>query len=1227
MPIQPEHRSILAVDVEGFARLDRTDPIRLRVHKRLRRLLTNALLQAGADQRHYKFHDTGDGFLATIGPAVPKSRLLDPLIPWLADRLDRSNHRAGQAERIRLRVVVHAGEVLRDPDPNVGHTVIFASRLLDAQALRICLATTSAPLVLMVSDWIYREVVQHHYGTIDPASYQPVRATSKETDVVAWVHVPGDPGAVQRAGLVAAATTRPPYPGLEAFTEEDAGVFFAREPETAMLLDRLHPALPREAHRFVAVIGPSGSGKSSLVQAGLLPQLAKRRSRWVIVPPLVPEDRPIRNLARSLAAVLPGRQVDALAAELAGGAEALVSCCEDLRASLGGRSVSVLLVVDQAEELLTLTGEQDRAVFLTLLREALREDPGVWVVATLRSEFLTGFLTTRFATLFRSPMVVGVLARTSLFEVIEKPAAHAGLSLDPPGLVHTMVEDTGGGDALPLLAYTLQALYLRAGPAGRVTAEQYRRLGGVAGALARQADSVTAQLRARDKEASVLGTLLRFVTLDGSEPTRRRVRRSTLSGSEREIVDAFIAARLLTSDAEGDDALVEVTHEALFRHWAPLRQMIQARADELRQRADLERWAQDWVRSGRRDAYLLRDERLTTAQQWASALGNVAVELPVVGEFLARSRHFDRAAMVRLSEAVARRALASIEHDPEQSLLLALAAVEECAPTALAHRALLAALAASRIRSILRGHAGAVRDVAWSPDGQRIATASYDGTARVWDAERSIELAVLRGHQDVVLGVAWSPDGQRVATGSHDRTIRIWDATNGTELAAFRGHEDYVVGVAWAPLGQRIASVSRDRTVRVWDAETAAELAILRGHEDRVRAVAWAPDGHRIATTAADRTVRVWDAETAAELAILRGHEDWVEGMAWAPDGQRLASASLDRTARVWAAANGQELVVLRGHQDRVQGVAWSPDGHRLATASSDRTARIWAADTGSELVVLRGHEDGVRGVAWRPDGRRVATASYDRTARVWDADTGAELAVVRVHPEWLHGLAWSPDGRRLATTSSHRAVRVWDPDTSIELAVLRGHETGVDGVAWSPDGWRLATASRDRTARVWDVDGGVELAVLCGHEDWVRSVVWSPDGRHLATASGDRTARVWDVATGNQVAVLVGHEGWIESVAWSPDGQHVVTASRDRTARIWRVETGAELTIPGVHEDWIESVAWSPDGRRIATASRDRTARVWEAATDLNALVRRARQRILRELTDEERRSVMLPR
>ncbi len=487
---------------------------------------------------------------------------------------------------------------------------------------------------------------------------------------------------------------RSPFPGLEAFTEQDSAVFFGRDAEITELLDRLHPVVATQANRLVAVVGPSGAGKSSLVQAGVVAQLRQRRSGWIVVPPVVPGDHPLRSLARSFAAASPGHPTgsDVPAARFT----------DELRTAHSRPSAPVLVIVDQAEELITLSGEAERDAFLSLLTRALDTDPQLWIIMIMRSEFLTAFLGTEQARLFRDPVTVGTLSRAALVEVIEQPAQQAGLTFDPPALPQRMAADAGGGDALPLLAYALQELRRVAGPGGALTVGAYRHIGGVTGVLTRQADKVAAELGGAD--GLVLSTLLKFVTIGENEPTRHRVLRSALTDTQWRVAQAFITARLLTINGDGDDAILEVAHEALFRHWAPLQQAIEASADQLRWRADLERWAKDWDSSGRQGAYLLRDERLKAAQRWAAADGEVWDGLALVAEFLTCSNRADHATMQRLSETIARQALDNVERDPDYSLLLALAAYEECPPTALAVRAMTAALAASRVRAILRGH-------------------------------------------------------------------------------------------------------------------------------------------------------------------------------------------------------------------------------------------------------------------------------------------------------------------------------------------------------------------------------------------------------------------------------------------------------------------------------------------------------------------------------------------
>ncbi|MGP4022322.1 nSTAND1 domain-containing NTPase [Actinomadura sp. 3N407] len=1107
-------------------------------------------------------------------------------------------------------------------------------------------------------------------------------------------------------------TDRSPYPGLDAFTEDDDGVFFGRDGEIQELVERLRPG---SEPRSIAVTGPSGVGKSSLLHAGLLPRLVQQR-RWVVVPSMTPEDDPFRGLAQCLADVL-GADAEEIAEELRREPARLRRRVDALRRGRRGRSV--LFVVDQAEELLTLTEDGERDAFLGMLRDALDADLKLWVVFVFRAEFLTAFLSGGSADMFRHPFTVTALDRAALRTVIREPAERAGITFEPPELVAQMAEDTRDGTALPLLAYLLHELYLHVGRNGTITLEDYRRTGGVDGALTRRADRLMLELEALEPAPPVLQTLLKFVKFTEGRPTRRRVPGGELDEAERLVVDAFVRERLCTSGRDGEDAVFEVSHEALFSAWAPLRQTIALHAEVLRRIADLEQWAAEWDRYGRQEAYLVRGERLTGARKWiAEAEGLAAIE-PLAIEFVEISHRSDGVAMQRLADSIARQALTAFRTDPEHSLLLALAAHEECAPTPLARRALSAGFAVSRMRGVVRGHDDTVWAVAWSPDGSLLATASSDRTVRVWQTASSearrldgggwgpgdgVEVAVLRGHENTVSSVAWSPDGSRLASASDDGTVRVWDVASRTRIALLRGHGDKVWSVAWSPDGTRVASACQDGDVRIWDVSEGT-AATLSGHESWVRDVAWSPDGTRIASGSDDRTIRVWDAVTGRELAAWRGHDETVRMVAWSPDGARLASSSYDRTARVWDAATGASEPVLRGHADVVWSVAWSPDGGWLATASFDRTIRLWSAADGTELGVFRGHGDNVRSAAFSPDGARLASGSDDRTVRFWDTERAAEITVLRGHGRavvavdwsadgrlasasydrtariWADGgplvlrghtdevwdVAWSPDGGRVATASSDRTVRIWNGGDGAEETVLRGHGDSVRAVAWSPDGERLASASDDRTVRVHGRDDAEPL-VLRGHEDTVRSIAWSPDGerlagssqsgavrvwesrtglevmllnvprgavramdwspdgRYLAALSNDRDVQVWDASQGTEIAVLTGHDGWVWSIAWSPDGQVVATASADRTVRLWDPLTGRELCVAAVHTDEVWDVAWSPDGTRLATASHDRTVRVWEAVTDGAALVERARSRVFRRLTQDERHTLMIP-
>lgn len=1030
---------------------------------------------------------------------------------------------------------------------------------------------------------------------------------------------------------------RVPYPGLDAFEEDESAVFFGRETQVADVCRRVHASSTRSADRFLVVVGPSGSGKSSLVRAGVVPRLRKRR--WTILPAFSPGPNPLGALAAAfVAADGDQEQVGTVLRRIRQGPRAVRAELARLR---GGRFGRTMVVIDQFEELLTLAGERERAQFVEAVSDCLEHDPGLRVIATLRVEFLGPLLHSEHAHLVQRPIVIGALGRERIAEVVRRPAELVGLTF-APGLVERIVADVETEDALPLLAYLLQELYFASRPGSAVTQALYEELGGVPGALARQADHTVAQLGADGGMPTVLDVLLKFVTVHGHEVARRRVPLSELSARERRIVDAFVDARLLMSDVSGHaDAgqpYGQVTHEALFRQWAPLRQEVEARADHLRRRAELERWAEDWEQAGRSDDYLLTGERLALAQRWLADLENTGQAADAARALVRASERRDHDFLYRVSDNIGQYALGSAETQPERAILLSLAAFDECVPTPSAGRSLMKALALSHLSARLDGHTDAVRDVAWSPDGRLLATASRDGTARIFDAASGRSVLVLPADGAMTESVSWSPDSAFLATSGREHVVRIWDVASGQPVRLLTGATDVVRQVAWAPDGRHVAATSRDRLVRVWSATTGQLVHTLHGHHDDVWGVAWAPDGTRVASASHDQSAIVWDVATGQAVTTMRGHSDFVEGIAWSPDGMSLATGSGDQTVRIWDAHSGEQRLLVRGHADYVWNIAWSPDGRMLASASSDRTVRIVSTADAEVLAVLRGHTDTVWGVAWSPSGRRLATSSTDTFGAVWELrPRGAEEILADTRGGQVNRAAWNRTGERLVTACDDGSVHffdagtgalsgpslrlddrvwcaAWSPrDDRLALSANDGlfrimDEAGntlvedwgevVESCGWSPDGGRVATGGHDGAVRVRAAQTGTELVAMTGHQDWVGCVRWSPSGRYLASASDDRTCRLWDVAEGRQLTVLRGHDNYVDDAAWSPDEQRVVTASGDWTAGVWDATTGRLIELLKGHEGRVRAVAWSPDGALIATGSDDGTVRVWSAST-----------------------------
>ena len=513
-----------------------------------------------------------------------------------------------------------------------------------------------------------------------------------------------------------------------------------------------------------------------------------------------------------------------------------------------------------------------------------------------------------------------------------------------------------------------------------------------------------------------------------------------------------------------------------------------------------------------------------------------------------------------------------------------------------------------RIKGLWTTHSDNINEVAFSADGELVASCSDDSTVRIYNHNTNEEVHVLvhvkKDPEDddyyegkTVTHVAFSPNGRLLVSSCEDKNVRLWDARTGECVFVLRGHTDGVTMAKFSLSGGRVASASGDGTARIWDVATGKCLYALEGHTADIKSIEFSPNGLQIATTSKDTTARLWDAETGKPGPVLKGHFKLVYGVAFSPDSLQVSTSSWDFTIRQWDTQSGANIATLHGHNATVYGIAYHPNGLQLASAGRDKAIRLWDAQTlVSSAPVRDSHSQPPLHLSYLPGSQMVGSVSPDLTIRLWDKTTGESTEVKTGHKENIYRWARAPTGFEAATCSGDGSVRLHDLAAGRCKFVLEGHTKSVVDVAYSPDGNLVVSASYDRTLRLWDRHRGTLVRVF-NDVDALRSVAFSPLGDQIASSSNDYSVRLWNVRTGECQFIMKGHTDRAMHVAFSPDGRLLASTGEDKTCRLWDPKTGKEVkTMPTMYGT--VSVVFSPDGKQIASNVSEYYIQVWDVET-----------------------------
>ncbi len=1040
--------------------------------------------------------------------------------------------------------------------------------------------------------------------------------------------------------IEASSRTPNPYRGLSAFREQDAALFFGRD-QTVEELTALVEKQP-----FVAVIGASGSGKSSVVSAGLIPRL-RRTQHWLILQAR-PKTQPFMELATALVPLLypdkldQAKELDRCERELKTGDLPLSAIFQIIQQTSPNQRL--LLVIDQFEELYTLTADKTlQQQFIDVLLQPMSASNYVLLLA-IRADFMgQALMHDTFAQILDNypDKKLGRMTDAELQQAIEQPALQLGVKL-AAGLTQHILEDVGReAGSLPLLQFALTELWERQ-QYRQLTYEAYQAIGGVHQALARHADKVYQELSETGQAEKMRQVFVQLVRPgEGTEDTCQVATLTQVRPENQPLIAKLATARLVvTNRDEQDRETVEVVHEALIRHWEPLRKWIdEDRAFRLWQNR-LREAIRAWQDTGKDNGSLLWGRHLEEAEEKLVQYREVisvseqnyidrslklrakqkvqrAIALRRKVQQKERLREQYQVAQFHQLRAQARLASVSpnnINGGFDLALLLAAQIFQEQPDDPQRQGSLLDVLTTHpQVVAYLQGHHGAVTSVAFAKNSNKLATAGSDKTIILWDVETRQPIGQpLVGHSGVIHDISFDPNGRRLASSSADKSIILWDVETRQPIGQpLIQHNTGVTRLSFSPDGKWLASGDEDGTIILWDTETQQPSGQpLTEYYAPITSLSFSPDSTLLASgyqaTNGEGIIILWDIEIRQPVGQpLRPINDaWniKVHLIFSPDGKILASGGSDNTIILWDVNTqqpiGQPLV---GHRGYVKSISFSPDGKQLVSAS-ETSIILWDVDSQRPIrELLTAHSSAINEVSFISPNLLVS-GSNDSSVILWNLNTEYSVGQPLIgHSAVFHTVCFSPDGKKIVSNGKNNTIVLWDVASKQAIAQSStGHNGLVSSLDFSADSKLLASGSTDNTIILWDANTLQPIGQpLIGHKDEVLSVSFSPNGKLIASGSADGTVIIWDVDSQQPVGQpLRRHTNAIWSVRFSPDGKLIASASMDRTIILWDRDTQQPVSLLDSHQS-IQGrrISFSPDGKILASGNVDGTITLWDVA------------------------------